>query len=323
MDSNLQNIILGVAANALTSLLVGVSTIGNRLFEGNIEEAKDLDVMAILKEAPLDAVYTISWEDYPSAEEVSIFLSSPEAEALVRQIFSTQLGRDEKQNNEELKAEFKALLNIHFTLEKDKLARITHELFSAIIKTSSHVLDVAINANSLSAHEIKSTFRYQIIKDELNAIKKNLDFLRTAKNLTYTLINNFETKLKDQIENKHSRIMPPNFDDARKYNIDDIYVMPNFTRQTLNENLLRLLSIEERYTSVWESRKKAFRHLLAIKPAAEYLTQKNELIDYWMRVAAIDTKNEAQLLLPGVESFSCIMQNLILVSPICYLMPIE
>jgi hypothetical protein len=80
----------------------------------------------------------------------------------------------------------------------------------------------------LSAHEAKSSLRYRLLRDELAGLRKNIEFL-TSKEIDVAAVNRFEQRYREQIADRHGRITPPNFDDARKLPIDSIYVVPNFS----------------------------------------------------------------------------------------------
>ena len=86
---------------------------------------------------------------------------------------------------------------------------------------------MAIDKGFLSAHEARSAARARLIIDELAAIKAKVKFLSGKDQPDIQEIEEYESKLREQVANRHAHIVPPHFDARRRIPIDDLYVTPN------------------------------------------------------------------------------------------------
>ena len=102
-------------------------------------------------------------------------------------------------------------------------------MWGYILSTVELGLKIAIDHDKLSAHEALSTMRFKQISEELKSIKITVDTLSSDSLPSLNDIKKFEDRLRTQIVNRHSHITPPNFDAARKIEIDKLYVYPSFT----------------------------------------------------------------------------------------------
>ncbi len=232
MDPNIQNIILGIVANGLTELIAYFGRRGRDFIIGKemIEKMKRerAALQPILQRAADAVAESIEWDGPSRLEEVCLFLTSPEVEKIIRQIYSTKLSEDKGQNLELIRKEFLTTFSFFIGIEKERLANPANLVFDALIGECEHALNIAIDEGVLSAHEAKSTLRHRILLDELTAIQKNLGILVGKQKQDIEAILEFEEKYRLQIGSRHGTIIPPHFDVARRLPIDAIYVSPNF-----------------------------------------------------------------------------------------------
>src|SRR6201986_824234 len=145
MDPNIQNVILGLVANGLTSLLSGTYQLGKKLVRKQHPSASP-QLQRILQKALEDVSEAIEWTGPPSLEEVCIFLNPPETEMVVRQLFAIQLTNEKDADVEPVRTEFRALFAHYFGLEKGKSAKSSDSIFKLLEKASEKAMDAAIEA---------------------------------------------------------------------------------------------------------------------------------------------------------------------------------
>lgn len=156
---------------------------------------------------------------------------SPEAESIVRQIFATQLVEHEGSKHfHALRAEFGAALAFHMGEWESPGEPAISELFGGMVDACQRLLNAAIEAGVLSAHEAKSGARHRIIMDTLGGIQKSISILSKSPLPDRSAILQFEEKYRNQVADRHRSITPPHFDAARKLPIDNIYVLPDILR---------------------------------------------------------------------------------------------
>ena len=207
MDPNLLNIILGLITNGLTSLIsvsgqqTGKALIGKKFLEKWELEKTSLE--PLLQTAIKRVAETVEWKGYVREEVISLFLLSPEAEEIVRQIYSTKLiDSKDRDTLSAIRKIFLALLTQFVAaypsdteLKEDRLEDAANQLLDALIQGCDRLLGSAINKGILSAHEAKSSFRYNVFLSEIKAIQKKLDFLTTQRQINVTAILEFEKKV--------------------------------------------------------------------------------------------------------------------------------
>ena len=224
MGAIVAGIISGVTANCITGLAKYLS--GSKEVSST---GKPMELQALIKRATENVAEETEWEPPPRLEEVCLFLTSPEVEGIVRQLLSSKLVEDWRQENLELiRKEFLTCFAMWVDEEVEQIIGGANKLFQALAETCDKELSNAINSGVLSAHEAKSAARYHILRDELLAIEKNLAFLSSQKIINVKKTLEFEEKYRQQVSNRHWYIIPPNFDVARKVPIDDLYIVPNF-----------------------------------------------------------------------------------------------
>lgn len=241
MDPQILAVLTGAIVNGLTYVVTHIVRKSGRLLVGEklvrkIKQNK-IKLQPILQKSMDDIAEGIEWEEPPRIEEVCLFLTSPEAEAIVRQIYAAKLSP--KKNNGQLdliQQEFAASLSLYSNAPKDIIEDSARTLLDILIDGCEQNLQLAIDSGILSAHEAKSAFRHRIIIDELESIKKNLDFLTSIHTSNIKEFLEFEENYKRQVGNRHNYITPPHFDAVRKIPINDLYVPCDFMTTPLKKD---------------------------------------------------------------------------------------
>jgi hypothetical protein len=188
-------------------------------------------------------------------EKISLFLSSPEVEEIVRQLYAEKISQDrDKSRLEAIQKEFLTSFSLYVGVKEEKLAESAKHFLDALTDGVDEALKHAIDKGILSAHEARSSLRYRIILDELAAIEKNLDFLTSQMKPNIKSILEFEEKYRNQVSCRHSDIMPPHFDRSQRVPIDNLYVCPNFTSTPRDkEEESQTLSFQDFLSSIYRA----------------------------------------------------------------------
>jgi len=233
MNNTIENIILGVIANGLTSLIAYIGRGGIKILkhEENLRQLleKDAALATILQKATVSVAKTLRLDNKSQTEKLRFFLASPDIDSIVRQIYASQLTSTKNGNHlRSIQTEFLACLAIHLREPQQGLEDLAEKIFDSLLKGCESALSMAIDKGVLSAHEAKSAFRYRILLDELAAIQKNIVFLTERQKIDIGAILKFEEQYRQQVANRHGHIIPPHFDVVRKLPIDELYVSPSF-----------------------------------------------------------------------------------------------
>jgi hypothetical protein len=226
-----EGILAGVIANGITSILTyitprpdpdsGLNHAITHLLE------KDEPLTSILQKATASIARSTSLEDAKQTEKLRLFMISPDAESLVRQIYGIQLAPQERPSSEpQIREAFLCSLALHLGQPAESVEPLSNTLFQSLLHGCERALNLAIDRGVLPAHEAKSASRHLAILDELSAIQENLRLLREPTRLDLREILDFEVKLRKQLADRHGFITPPHFDAARKLPIKDICVSP-------------------------------------------------------------------------------------------------
>lgn len=229
---------LGILSSLIADGLITLVTYGIKKAR-NTEELRNtvceaLQSDAILVSAIQDATEKITKNSVFSSNEVHIvmmqlFLESPAAESIVRQLYSDFLQEeDQPKSVDQLQEEFQICLAYHLCVDKHQIEQLANSLFQVISKSCRRALDLAVDQGILSAHEAKSISRHRVLLDEIRAIKANLDFLKKSSHLNLTAIKDFEEQYRSQVAQRYDKITIPHFDRAPRVDIDKIFVSPNF-----------------------------------------------------------------------------------------------
>jgi hypothetical protein len=232
MNAFTQDLFTGIIVNGLSSILGQIVSKGRELLtkENFLRTTlnKDPALATILQGAVRSAESSEQPIDSDFADRLRGFLSSPEVDVIVRQIYSSQLAIQPNEHLDSIRSLFLVSLSFRLGRPVELVANLGGQIFDALHKACERALGVAIEDGILSAHEAKSASRHRIILDELAVIKKNLASLTTLNQPSVEAILEFEKKYRLQVGARHAYITPPNFDVARKLPIDDIYVSPDF-----------------------------------------------------------------------------------------------
>jgi hypothetical protein len=235
-----EGILAGVIANALTSILAQAlpPTRPDEKQRGSLTSLVESDppLASILQKAIVAVARNQDLQDPKQTEKLRLFLISPEAEALTRQIYGLFFVAEARAKSEAtIRAEFCALLALHLGLTLEKVKTSGQILFDALITGCERTFSRAIDQGVLSAHEAKSTARFRLVLDELRTIRENLEFLQRQPGLDLGEIAAFERSYRKQLVDRHGFITPPHFDMAHKIPIEDICVSPRLVRRTKEE----------------------------------------------------------------------------------------
>lgn len=240
MDPNIQAILLGLLTNGLTSFIAQFGRKDSKLILGRelLQKIKweETALQPILQNAAKAVAESIEWHGFPTMEIVCLFLTSPEAEAIVRQIYAAKLtSKGQEGNLATIQHEFLTSFYLYASsysayaeLKEEQLIDSSKLLFDNLIEGCEQALNTAIDRGNLSAHEAKSAFRHRLLLDELAALHENLTFLTSQQKPNIRDILAFEEVYRRQVGNRHRYITPPSFGKIRKLHINKLYVSPNF-----------------------------------------------------------------------------------------------
>jgi hypothetical protein len=227
IDPNVLNVILGVVANGATAVIAGSYNKFKGTPKSKAEEPLKGELPTHIRKEIEKVSDTIQFEEPPRIEELCLFITSPDVNAVVRQLYTARLFAEQRKTIDDIQEEFHRLFAYHFGFTYDESTDKADTLFNALSIAVEKGLDIAIAHNLLPAHEAKSARRFQILHNELLTLRKNIQFL-TSQPLDIDAVRRFVQRYREQIADRHGRITPPNYDDARKLPIDSIYVTPNF-----------------------------------------------------------------------------------------------
>ncbi len=176
----------------------------------------------------------------PSINALKEFLVSPETDWILKQIYCAKLSTESTHGFfDDIRTQFKTHLSLHLNLNKNQADELADPLFEALLGACDQALHRAINASSLGALEAQNTLRHRLVIEDLSAIKRSLDIIKSTSSFGLEAISNFEAKLRIAIEQRHGFIIPPNLSTAKKVPIDDLYVASNFSRFTKEDTYRR------------------------------------------------------------------------------------
>lgn len=218
-----QSILLGLLTNGLTSFIAQFAQRDSRLLLGknlyNKIKWEQTALEPILQKATSILVERIEWQETPSLEIVCLFLSSPEAEAIIRQIYAAQFLESEAEANwSSIQKEFLASFYLFTTaypayadIPETQLIEPAKHLLKLLVNGCEQVLAAAIDNGVLAAHEAKAVFRHRMLLEEFALLQQNVTFLTTQQKPNIQAILEFERKYRQQVGERHRYIIPPNF----------------------------------------------------------------------------------------------------------------
>jgi len=232
--SAFETVLLGIAANELTSLMSHIYQNGEGLLIGEKTEEDKTNLESIFDASIMSFISNESLSLPTTPENVHKFLNSTEVKTIMRQIYSTKILKDQS-SLESVRREFLAIFSSYANVPEEELNDCGMLIFDRLIIACDQTISSAIDEGLLSAHEAKSEFRCQILLDELAAIKKNLDIFAQEKPNIHE-IDRFEKKYRQHVADRHGYITPPHFDKTIKLPIDSLYVNPNFIKRPRKRN---------------------------------------------------------------------------------------
>ncbi|MEQ8974663.1 MAG: NACHT domain-containing protein [Coleofasciculus sp. C1-SOL-03] len=239
---------LTLIAKGLSPLLAPVSRqVGKHLIGAEILERRKLNETAlqpILQKAAETVSERIQCYEPAEIDQICLFLESPPAETIVRQIYTAKLSDNPQNNFELIRQEWLAAFSYYTNIPEAELQDAANLILDDLIEGCEEALQSAIDQGRLSAHEAKSAFRHQIVRDELATIQKTLNLLTAPQKPDIKAILTFEENYRQQVGERHKYIIPPDFDKAQKLPINRLYVCPNFiptpTKQTNQPESLKI-----------------------------------------------------------------------------------
>ncbi len=207
---------------------VSKSIIGKEILERHQLQSTALE--PILQKAAEDVAESIEQFGAAEIDQICLFLVSSEAEAIIRQIYSTSILKSREQNLEQIKETFLKEFSLYTTIPENDLKDSAPKIFHILIEGCEEALKVAVDQGRLSAHEAKSVFRHQVILGEIATIQKNLEFLSQHRQLDIAAINTFENQYREQIRVRNGDIKPPYIQTISRIKIEDIYVNSTFSQ---------------------------------------------------------------------------------------------
>ncbi|HUU86284.1 MAG TPA: NACHT domain-containing protein [Candidatus Glassbacteria bacterium] len=223
----IEGIISGVVANGLSTIVLSMGDKSQNALQYLFRKDSELD--KTLKKAIQSVTNAAELDDEQKAEKLRTFLSSPDVESIVRQIYANKLTEDEDVNYlKSIHEEFLVGLSLYLGEPEKNVEDLADQIFDVLLESCDYALTAAIEEGNLFAHEAKSSLRQTIIIGELAVIKKNLDFLTANHKINIQGILDFEKKYLAQVEKRHWYIIPSYFNEAQKLPISDVFVNPTF-----------------------------------------------------------------------------------------------
>ena len=211
---------------------LGIKIIGEERLERR--QLKATALQPILQKAAGNIAETIERIGEAEIDQICLFLTSSEAEAIIRQIYAASILESKEQNLGQIQQEFLKAFSLYANIPEDNLKDSAPKIFQTLVTGCETALQVAIDRGRLSAHEAKSSFRHQVLLDEIANIQENLKFLNDSQQLNIKAILNFEQQYRQQVKELHGKLTPPYIDVAKKLPIEQLYVSPNLSLETLN-----------------------------------------------------------------------------------------
>lgn len=161
------------------------------------------------------------------ADSVKIFLSSPEAESVARQLFSTRLMRLQDEDIlRKIRDEFRTHF-VAFTGLTPSAAQTSDSdrLFDLLATGCEQALELAIQDGSLASHEAMSAARFHVIHTELGAIRTKFDAVFARHDLLQRT-QDFEDKYRRQVAERHRWIILPHLHTMHRVAASSLFVPP-------------------------------------------------------------------------------------------------
>lgn len=214
----LNELLVGLVANGLYDLI-------RRAAEPESAQQKDAATLAVHQ--ALDSLHPLP-QDLAEIDENSLedFLSTPEAQFIVRQIYAADRGG---LTEESLRQEFCQIWMVRSSAKDTSSTNAVNALFDYLVELTDQALERAIASGSISAHDAKAARQHRHVRDSLQGIERALEVLGGSKDLDPADIEEFVNSYRRQVAKREGVIVPPALDAARDFPIDALYVPPRFT----------------------------------------------------------------------------------------------
>ena len=232
----IQGILLGVVGNGLWSL---VALTGTKAFRG----ARDL--ISPPRPSVVEAIRLASDQLLASTvgtgfrqERLVAYLSSPEVELIVRQLFATSLvGSADDATMTSVKRELISSMSRSLDVDEQRIEPFAMRFLDGLVAIVEEALRKAMEGNILSAHEALAAARDRRLLDEISNLRENLSLLTSKPSLDVAEILAFEGKYREAVESVHAHIRPPHLDNGRRIPIEKIFVAPGISWIPRQRNL--------------------------------------------------------------------------------------
>lgn len=227
--------------------------LGRKIIGDKIIERRQLELTAlepILKQATEQVADTIEETGVVEINDAYFFLESSRTASIVRKIYTASILDRKEQDLEQIEQLFLRSFSISTGIPKAQLADSASRIFNILVEGCEKALTLAIDRGKLSAHEAKSSFRNQIILDELKNIKKCLELLNNLNKVDIDRIFKFVETYLQQVIQLHGKITPPYFDSEKEIPLDQIYVLPNFTQESSNKESSKHILIKQDFYQI-------------------------------------------------------------------------
>jgi hypothetical protein len=239
-----------VAAGVIANLLTAAGTyLAHRLGDPSAKfrerAAADSGIATILGRALGTLGRGLPSEiDSRAQDQIRLFLVSPEMDAILTRLYAShfirQRAKDTKAPDtaeklavygksfvESIFSQFSACLTAHVGNQSGELQEMAKELFEEISCACERALSIAVDNGVLSAHEAESSLRFKLLKDELECVRENTAMLLKGARGEVQAIHEFEERYRREVAERHSKIIPPQFDSAISKPLHQLFVAPS------------------------------------------------------------------------------------------------
>jgi hypothetical protein len=223
-------VIPSVVANALTYLLSKTGRIGRSESRLANSVSKSESVKTLFQKASAGLGRRTLPLPAGKIDALKGFLISPELESIVKQVYSTKLIASGESHLPAIRQEFTICLALHLDCSEERIDAFASALFDALIQACEEALEIAIGQDNMAALDARAAARHSVLFEEIELIKRNLDFLTSAPRVGLKEIARFEERYRLIVEQRHGFITLPNLSIAQKVPLEQLYVPNNFFR---------------------------------------------------------------------------------------------
>lgn len=232
-----------ILAKSITSVTAsGVQSI-RRKFENSLFRKKEIERVIFdgsdfepLIEENLDSIEreisNLGENSKINCKSICLFFKYPGIECIIRQIYAANIHQDNNRKNiEMIEKEFTLLLSNYFDIKEKAISGLSSLLFNIFHEGCQEALNKQISSGEIAALLATSNYHSKVIIDELDGIKKNIEFLSTEK-LNFKEIQEFFEKYRSVLKNRNEYIKISNYEGGTRKPIEKIYVCPNFIKRS-------------------------------------------------------------------------------------------